>query len=97
MYALRPISFGDVVNALQRGEIVQALRISSNLCSNTVGSLRSSFRTGRLRRWGHRPLPCPHAAISRNRGHAGKSECGQPTTACASSTSAHVRPDGLRN
>ena len=48
MYALRPISFGDIVNALQRGEVIQALRIGSNLCSNTVGTVRSSLRTVRI-------------------------------------------------
>ena len=48
MFALRPISIGDVVSALHRREIVLALHISGNLCSNSVSTVRSSLRAANL-------------------------------------------------
>jgi hypothetical protein len=43
-YILRTLSIRDVGRALQRREVRLALRISQNLCSNTVGTVRSHLR-----------------------------------------------------
>jgi hypothetical protein len=44
MYALRTLSIHDVVRALKRRELRLALRISENLCSNAVSTLRFRLR-----------------------------------------------------
>ena len=46
-YILRTLSIRDVARALQRRELVLAIRISQNLCSNAVSTVR--FRLKRSR------------------------------------------------
>ena len=43
MYYLPTLSLHDVVHALQRREPRLALRISGNLCSNAVTTVRADF------------------------------------------------------
>jgi hypothetical protein len=43
MYFLRTLSFRDVVRALKRHEPRLALRISQNLCSNAVNTVRADI------------------------------------------------------
>ena len=47
MYILRTLSIRDVVRALWHGELGLALRISANLCSNAINTVR--FRLRRFR------------------------------------------------
>ena len=43
MYYLRTLSLHDVVQALRRREPRLALRISGNLCSNALNTVRADF------------------------------------------------------
>jgi hypothetical protein len=43
MYFLRTLSFHDVVHALKRREPRLALRISSNLCTNALHTVRADL------------------------------------------------------
>ena len=52
MYILRPLGVRDVVRALKRRKLHQAIRITQCLASNGVNAMR--FRLRRLPRWGTR-------------------------------------------
>jgi hypothetical protein len=43
MYFLRTLSFHDVLHALKRREPRLALRISHNLCSNALNTVRANL------------------------------------------------------
>lgn len=48
MFPIRQLCLGDVVSALNHGELVLALSISQNLCRNAISTVRMQVPRGSL-------------------------------------------------